>query len=154
LSKTLVNITIFVLLSLVFFACHPELKVAKRGGYVLVKNTIKNNNSYLPYDELEGFIQQSSMPGRLAPYFRPGIYFYEYSYRGKETKFKLFIRKSFGEKPIILDTLMVQSSVDKLNIYLRNKGFYHAEILSSVDYKRRKSSVTYKIKSGTSCILN
>ncbi len=139
---------------LVLSACHTEQKIAQRGGYLLVKNTIKNNNSYLPYDELEGFLQQSSMPGRLAPYFRPGVYFYERSFKGKETRFKLFERNKLGEKPIILDTMMVKASVDKLKLYLKNKGFYHSDVISSVAYKRRKAAVTYLIKSGPPCIVN
>jgi hypothetical protein len=75
-------------------ACNTAQKVERRGGYLLVKNTIKNRNTYLPYDELEGFLQQNAMPGRLAPYIRPGVYFYERSFKGKETKFKLFQRKA------------------------------------------------------------
>lgn len=149
-----INSIILIFLSFIFIACNNEKKIAKRGGYLLVRNTIKNSNSYLLYDELEGFIQQSAMPGRLAPYIRPGINIYESSFEGKETKFKLFLRKSFGRKPVILDTFSIQSSAEKLGLYVKNKGYYHAEIQTSVKYKRRTASVTYNIKSGQPCIVS
>ncbi len=135
-------------------ACHPTRKVERRGGYLLVKNTIKNRNTYLPVDELEGFLQQNSMPGRLAPYFRPGVYFYERSYLGKETKFKLFLRRSLGKKPVILDTMLTYNTVDKLEQYLKNKGFYHSTVSKSIKYKRTKATVTYQINSGPPCMVN
>jgi outer membrane protein assembly factor BamA len=135
-------------------ACNPELKVKSRGGYLLVKNTIKYQNPYLPYDELEGFLQQSAMPGRLAPYFRPGIFFYENSLKGKETKLRVFERKALGKRPVILDTFMTISTVDKLAIYLKNKGFYHSSVTKSIKYSRKTASVTYHINSGPPCIVN
>lgn len=135
-------------------ACHPTRKVERRGGYLLVKNTIKNRNTYLPVDELEGFLQQNSMPGRLAPYFRPGVYFYERSFMGKETKFKLFLRRSFGKKPVIIDTMATYTTVDKLEQYLKNKGFYHSSVSKSIKYKRTKALVTYQINSGPPCMVN
>jgi outer membrane protein assembly factor BamA len=119
----------------------------------LVKNTIKNTNDYLPTDELDGFVQQSAIPGRLAPYFRPGVFFYENSLKGKETKFKLFERKSLGKKPIILDSLQTLITVDKLQMYLHNKGFYHSVVTKSIHYSRKTASVSYDIHSGPPCIV-
>ncbi len=149
--RTYSTLLILIVLSLV--SCKPELKVQHRGGYLLVQNNIKNKNSYLPTDELEGFIQQSSMKGSIAPYFRPGIYFYERSQKGKETKFKLWVRRTFGSKPVILDTMQIMSTSDKLNQYLKNKGFYHATVSSSVRYGRKTATVTYTINSGPPCMV-
>jgi len=104
-------------------------------------------------DELQGFIQQNSMEGSIAPYFRPGIYFYERSQKGKETKFKLWVRRTFGTKPVILDTMQILSTSDKLQLYLKNKGFYHSTVTSSVNYRRKTASVTYTIISGPPCMV-
>lgn len=153
MKKERTFLTLLILIVLSLSACHPTRQLERRGGYLLVKNTIKNQNSYLPSDELEGFIQQSAIPGRLAPFFRPGVFFYENSLKGKETKFKLFRRKSLGTKPIILDTIQVLSSVDKLQLYLKNKGFYHSSVSQSIKYRSKTASVTYYIKSGPPCIV-
>jgi hypothetical protein len=154
LNKRRTHITLLILILLSLAACHPERKVERRGGYLLVKNTIKNRNSYLPSDELEGFLQQNAIPGRLAPYFRPGVFFYENSLKGHETKFKLFQRKSLGKKPVILDTLLVKSTVAKLEMYLKNKGFYHSTVSSTIKYYPKTASVTYEIISGPPCIVH
>ncbi len=154
MKKARIHIILLILVLFSLSACYHTNKVEQRGGYILVKNTIKNRNAYLPSDELEGFIQQSSLPGRLAPYIRPGIFFYENSLKGKETKFKLFQRKSFGKKPIILDTLLAQVSTDKLKIYLKNKGFYHANVTKEIKCKHNTASVIYHINSGEPCIVD
>jgi len=154
LKKRIAHITLPILIILSLAACHPTLKVERRGGYLLVKNTIKNRNIYLPSDELYGFVQQNAMPGRLAPYFRPGVYFYERSFKGRETKFKVFQRKAFGKKPVIIDTLLTITTVDKLEQYLKNKGFYHSSISKSIKYKRTTAIVTYQVNSGPPCIVN
>jgi len=153
LKKAQIHIAVLILILFSLSACNHTNKVEKRGGYLLVKNTIKNRNSYLPSDELEGFIQQNSLTGRLAPYFRPGIFFYENSLKGKETKFKLFQRKSLGRKPIILDSLLASITTEKLNIYLKNKGFYHANVTKEIKYRRNTAKVTYHITSGEPCIV-
>ena len=145
--------TLLILILLALASCKPELKVQHRGGYLLVQNTIKNKNAYLPSDELEGFIQQNSLEGRLAPYFRPGIYFYEHSQKGKETKLKLWTRKALGTKPVILDTNQIVITTDKLQQYLKNKGFYHSSVSKSIRYGRKTASVTYTINSGPPCIV-
>lgn len=154
MNKRTTHITLLILLLLSLAACHPARKVERRGGYLLVKNTIKNRNTYLPTDELEGFIQQNAMPGRLAPFFRPGVFFYENSFKGKETKLRLFERKSFGKKPVILDTLQTITTGIKLEQYLRNKGFYHSTVSKTIKYKRKTASVTYQVNSGPPCIVN
>lgn len=153
MNKIIANITLLILMMLSMAACHPTRKVEQRGGYLLVKNTIKNRNSYLPTDELEGFLQQTAIPGRLAPYFRPGVYFYDRSFQGKETKFKLFQRKALGKKPVILDTLLTIATVEKLKQYLKNKGFYHSTVNKTIKYKSKTAAVTYQINSGPPCIV-
>ncbi len=154
MKRERIHITILILIALSLSACNTTRKTERREGKLLVKNTIKYKNPYLPYDELEGFLQQAAMPGRMAPFFRPGVFFYENSFKGKETKFRLFERKSLGTKPVIFDMNMTLSTVNKLEIYLRNKGFYHATVSDSVKYKRKTALVTYNINSGPPCIVN
>ena len=154
MTKGRIHIILLIFTLFVIAACNPQGKVQRRGGYLLVQNTIKNKNPYLPSDELEGFIQQNSMEGSLAPYFRPGIFFYERSEKGKETKFNLWVRRAFSTKPVILDTMMIFSTRDKLQQYLVNKGFYHATVNQAVKYSRKTARVTYSINSGPPCIVN
>lgn len=153
LLKTLTRL-LFILISIALLsACNPTRKVERRGGFLLVKNTIKSDNSYFPYDELEGFIQQSAIPGRLTPYFRPGIWFYERGSRGKDNGLKRFMRNSLGTPPIILDSNMAVRSAENLSIYLRNKGFYHSKINYTIAKGKKTAKVVYQIEAGSPCIV-
>ena len=150
-STIYVNLLAIILVALT--SCHPARRVEKRGGYLLVKNSIKTDNSYLPNDEIEGFIQQTAMPGRLNSFFRPGIWFYEKSAKGKQNGFKKFINRAFGKKPVILDTNLALGSVGNLQKYLKNKGFFHAQVSKTVIYRRITAKVNYSIHSGPPCIV-
>lgn len=143
-------ISIVLLLS----SCQPARKVERRGGYLFVKNIIKYDNQSLVSDELEGFMQQMPMNGRLAPYIRPGAWFYDQSIKGKKNGFKKFIRKNLGTPPVILDTNLTNRSLENLNVYLVNKGFYHGTITKSIVYRKKTASVTFHIKAGQPRIVN
>ena len=149
------RIVIFSLICTLLFlvACNPARKVERRGGYLLVKNNIKSDNSYLPTDEIEGFIQQSAMGGRLTPFFRPGVWFYESSTKGKPNWFKNFVKKALGKEPVILDTNLTYRSVDNLRLYMKNKGFYHARVSKKISYGKKIAKVTYQISAGPPCLV-
>ena len=145
---------LFITSLLLFTACNPAGKVARRGGYLLVNTTVKCDNSYLPTDELDGFVQQNEMPGNFVRWFRPGVYFAENSERGRgDTHFKAFMRKNFGKTPVIFDSTMAVMTVDKLGQYMKNKGFFHATVTMDIRKKSKTVSVGYNVKSGPPCIV-
>lgn len=121
---------------------------------MLVKNNIKSDNSYLPYDELEGFIQQPAIPGRLAPFFRPGIWFYEKGSKGKDNGLKRFMRNTLGSPVVVCDSNLVVRSAENLGIYLKNKGFYHSKVFYDIQTYSKTAKVTYHITSGLPCIVS
>jgi outer membrane protein assembly factor BamA len=65
----------------------------------------------------------------------------------------LFFREWFkyriGEKPVIFDSLLYNKSLEQVQIYLKNRGFYKGRVGGSVSYsKSRKAFVTYTIEPG------
>lgn len=56
--------------------------------------------------------------------------------------------QSIGEAPAILDTGLVDASVEQLRLYANNKGFFQAEVRDSIVYKKKKASVYYIINRG------
>jgi outer membrane protein assembly factor BamA len=67
---------------------------------------------------------------------------------------KLFFREWFkykiGEKPIVFDSIPFNKSLEQLNVYLRNKGYYYGSVAGFVDFKerKRKAIVTYTLRPG------
>lgn len=58
----------------------------------------------------------------------------------KEVKlgWREWVRSNFGQPPVLLDTFRVQKSKNQIEIYLRKKGFYEAEVKDTIRYKERK----------------
>jgi outer membrane protein assembly factor BamA len=66
---------------------------------------------------------------------------------------RMFLREWFkykiGEKPIVFDSIPYNKSIDQLEVFLRNKGFYFGKVKGSVDYqKKQKVKVNYHIETG------
>jgi outer membrane protein assembly factor BamA len=121
--------------------------VQRRGGYILVKNSVKTDNSSIPTEEIEGFVQQKATSGRLS-LFKPGVWIYETSQKGKRTKLKTKIREKYGTAPVILDTNLAIRSEHNIRLYLHNKGFYHPLISHSFNYKHSRVTANYRIIAG------
>ena len=74
--------------------------------------------------------------------------------KGKEPKDR---RRSFwewlaeiGEEPVIYDPLITKKSAEQIEIYLRGKGHFNAEVRDSVVFndKRKRAKVYYMVNSG------
>lgn len=132
---------LLILLVPVFFlvSCMPSRKL-ERDGYILGSNRIRIDNDQIPADELEGFIKQRPNQ-RLFGIFRFRTFVYERS------KWK-WLRETFGEKPVILDTTMANTSVRQMELYMAAKGYFHSQVSKEVEFQRRTADVTYLIKAG------
>lgn len=61
-----------------------------------------------------------------------------------------WVRSNLGQAPVLLDTVKVRKSHEQIDIYLRKKGFYSAEVRDTIIYKERKKKafVEFHIKPG------
>lgn len=61
-----------------------------------------------------------------------------------------------GEEPVLLDTFKVEKSDKQLEIYLKKRGFYNAEVHDTIVYKknRKKAYVTYYVTTGDPLIIS
>lgn len=53
---------------------------------------------------------------------------------------------SIGEAPVVFDSLLTQSTKRQFEIYLRNKGYFNAEVAYTVEFGRKRAKVTYRLK--------
>ncbi len=112
----------------------------ERDRHLLNSNRIIIDNNQVPTDELEGFIKQRPNK-RLFGIFRFSTWVYERS-RWK------WLRETFGEKPVFLDTSMVNTSVKQMELYMAAKGYFHSQVSEQVNFRRRTANVSYLIKAG------
>ncbi len=172
---TLKPTTWFLLLALALFAasCSPTRKQSD-GQFLLTKNVIDNDSKEVSKSDLESYLRQK--PNRkIFGFYRFHLQVYNLvnqqkleervvvlkkknekrnlrrKAKGKDPKER---RRSFwewleeiGEEPVIYDEMVASQSADQLEIYLRGKGHFKAEVSDTVLFnpKRKKAKVVYHI---------
>lgn len=140
----------YCLLSLAAFAaagCSVTRHVPE-GSYLLVKNTIVTDKDTpkadrVTADEVERYIRQSPNNRFLGTNLYLGIY--SMSAPDKNAWFHRTLRK-IGAPPVILDTLLVKRSLNNLNNYLIDRGYYYPDNSYKIETRKKKAKVTYFIK--------
>lgn len=58
-----------------------------------------------------------------------------------------------GEEPVIYDETLTELSMSQLQQAMENKGFFNAEVDTSITYKDRKVAVTYNVKANAPYVV-
>ncbi|PLX13033.1 MAG: outer membrane protein assembly factor [Marinilabiliales bacterium] len=72
----------------------------------------------------------------------------ERRWEGKPPKDKFYFTEwlqNIGEEPVIYDEYLATKTARQFSLYLRNKGYYSAQVEDSVYFKRKKAYLIYKI---------
>lgn len=116
--------------------------------YLLNKSIIKTDHPEFR-EEMHTILKQK--PNRkILGIFRFHLGIYNLANQGRDTsKFKEWVKKTIGEEPVLVDSVLTERSTKQLRIYMENHGFFHAEVKDTTIYKRsHKANVIYTIKSG------
>lgn len=66
-----------------------------------------------------------------------------------KTFFREWFKYKFGEKPVVFDSIPFNKSLEQLNVYLKNKGYYYGSVAGEVEFKKnRKAIVRYSLTPG------
>jgi len=125
-------------------ACNVT-KHLSEGEYLLMSNKISVDTKKISTDELSGYYQQEPNKKFLG-IFRPGISLYNWGTKGKDSKFKRWLRTKVGSAPVILDTSMVKITRKQMGLYLNNIGYFNSELSDTITNKKKKAKVVYRIK--------
>lgn len=58
------------------------------------------------------------------------------------------------EKPVVLDTSIINRTKNNIRSFLRNQGFFYASVDNEVKLKGKKAYVTYKVNTGTEYLID
>lgn len=133
------------LAALLFLGACNVTKNLSDGEYLLTKNKIEINTKKISKDALAGYYQQEPNKKFLG-IFRPGISLYNWGTKGKDTKFKKWLRNKIGSAPVILDTGMVAIGLKQMGLYLNNIGYFNSTLTDTITYKNKKAKVYYRIE--------
>ena len=136
---------------IIFAACNQTRSVPE-GKYLLNKAEIKADKKTIVGD-LKPILKQK--PNRkILGISRFYLNVYTIADRGKETKFKKWLKKTIGEPPVIFDEILTKKSSIQLGIYLQNIGYFNATVSDTVVFKRKKANVVYTVKTATPYKIN
>lgn len=112
----------------------------------MLNNTeIKIDNNSINKEDLKAQIRQKENL-KILGFLKFHLGLYNLSSKKKEEGWF----KRIGEAPVVYDDYLTQRSIDQLQIYLKNKGYYDAEISEREikKEKRRKVNLIYTIHAG------
>jgi len=140
----------FCLSLLLFAACNPTKRLTEH-EYLLNSNTIDTEDPQLT-DELIPLIKQKPNRKIMAGTLRFHLFMYNLSAKkaeGREKGFYHWINTTIGEPPVVFDSTYIKKSVEQLGFYVNNKGFFGAQIQSTIQQKRKRQiDVIYTIHTG------
>lgn len=142
---------IFSFLKLSFVACMVLLvscnttRFVPEGKYLLNKVSVRADDKNLKREELKLHIRQKEnlrILGILK--FHLGVYNLSSSTKPNDWL------KQIGEAPVLFDEFQTRKSKEQLQIYLKNKGYYHAVVNDSllINEPRKKLNLIFDIKAG------
>jgi len=112
---------------------------------MLNKVEIQVDNEHIPKEELKAHIRQQGNL-RIFGFMKFYLGLYNLSSRKRDNDWL----KRIGQAPVIYEKYLSQRSVDQMNVYLRNKGYYNAVIQDSLIFNPRKPKVDqlYRVFTG------
>ncbi len=126
-------------------ACSP-VKHLGPNAYLLNKNIIESDRKELN-EGVKSILKQK--PNRkIFGLFRFHLGVYTLANRGRQSKFKKWVKKTIGEEPVVIDSALTAKSHTQVLIYVQNEGYFNAVVSDTTIYRHKKAKVIYTIKSG------
>lgn len=135
-------IPVVALLLLLLSGC-GSTKYVPDGKYLLNKYQIKTESKKVNPEELITYVKQKPNKKILGLKFHLSVY--NLSRENKNNWWNRWLR-TIGEEPVILDDFQTNKTRGQLELYLKNKGYYNAEVSDTVFYKRKKAKVVYRME--------
>lgn len=136
--------------ALLFYACSP-VKYVGKGEYLLDRVKVRVDDRLVSKADLRKTVRQKPNT-RILGIGRFHLGLYNLSGRNGEKRFNKWLR-SIGEEPVVYSPSLTERSVEQLQLYLVNKGYYGAEVRDSVWFKRRRAYVDYYVEAGKRTVV-
>jgi outer membrane protein assembly factor BamA len=146
------NFLLFIILISTLWACNPIKKLAYN-EYLLNKNIIKTESIKIS-EQLSPIIKQKPN-SKILGILRFHLIMYNLANKGKERKYKTWIKNTIGEEPVILDSALTAKSTKQLKLYMQKKGYFDAKVRDSIVLKNDKEvNIYYIINEGKPYVIN
>lgn len=142
-----INFWPFILLVWLLNGC-ISTKYIPENRYLMNDISIKVDNDNIDKEELVTHLRQKENLKILA-IFKFHLWLYNLSGIKRENGWL----KRIGEPPVIYDTGLKNKSVQQLEQYLYNKGYYQAVVMDTVIFRNKKANIIYRIQTGEPYVI-
>lgn len=134
-----------------FLASCSSTRFVPEGKYLLNRISVKVDDNKLKREELKTHIKQKENL-RILGVFKFHLWVYNLSSAKKENDWL----KRIGEAPVLYDEFQTTRSRTQLLIFLKNKGYYNADVIDTViiGNNKKKLSLIYDIRAGQPYRIN
>lgn len=137
LRKKYLSVKLFIfLLGVLFLASCSSTRNVPEGKYLLNRISVKIDNNKIKREELKTHIKQKENL-RILGLFKFHLWVYNLSSAKKENGWL----KRIGEVPVLYDEFQNRRSRSQLLIFLKNKGYYNAEVFDTTILGRNKKKL-------------
>ncbi|HOI32186.1 MAG TPA: hypothetical protein PLC47_05425, partial [Bacteroidales bacterium] len=145
--KVFFRLGLFLIIVLVVQACSTR-RLVPEGKYLVNKNRIvienpTNQKLSFSKSDLTAFSGQRANKQLLGTRFPLWVHYKTIS--KTDRKFWKWINEKIGKPPIYLDNSLSQAGSDQMGRYLRNLGYFNAEISTKANTSRFKAEVIYTL---------
>ncbi len=141
-SRSRFLIPALVFLAAGLFSCRPARHIPE-SNHLLDRYRIDAPANDIDRDELRRYVRQR--PNKRILGLRFHLWLYNMANPQKDGWPHNWLRR-IGEEPVIYDSFITERSSNQLQQYLRNKGYYNAQVDDTVRFRRKRAVVTYRIE--------
>ena len=141
--------SIIIFLAFFIFSCSGTRHLQK-DEFLLNRCRTETASGNINKKELESYIRPKPNKRILGAKFYLGLY----NLSGSKDNWLNKWLKKIGEEPVIWNEFDVEKNKERVNLYLRNKGYYHAEVKDTSRFNKMKANVKYTIYPGKPFIIN
>ncbi len=120
-------------------------------SYLLNEVDIHNTARNIPKERFTPYMKQTSNI-QIFGMFKFHLWLYNLAGKDSTKGFNKWLKR-IGEEPVLYDPFLTGQTMSQLELFMHNKGYYHAEVDTLVKYKKNKAKVKYLIKAGDQFIL-
>jgi outer membrane protein assembly factor BamA len=133
-----IAVLIFVLAS-----CRSTKYVAE-DEYLLDRYRLRIEEGHVDQKELDSYVKPKPNKRILGMKLYLGMY----NLSGKKDNgFNRWLRK-IGEEPVLYDEFEAERNNKQISMYMRNKGYYDAQVTDTVRFRKKQATVNYDILPG------
>ncbi len=123
------------------FSCRPTRHVAEN-EYLLERYRVELPSKDIDRNELKDYVRQK--PNKRILGMRFHLWLHNMANPAKPGWPHNWLRR-IGEEPVIYDPFLTQRSVTQIEQYLRNKGYYSAEVEDTLRTRKKRAKITYLV---------